>query len=704
CAGCGDVSDPAARAGEGGATPHSGSGQAVIWQRLLPLVYSAGLLLPGSARAQEGAVVEQLAPVLAAEDARRWEPELFRRALVAPDSLVRRVAALAAGRIGDPRATPLLLRVLDQPDSTVRVVAAFALGVLRDSSAVQPLIEHLTALPALDTATADEAITALAKIGGRRTADFFASVLQGKVTLSQTDPAAATSQILLETWRLGKTAPASALLPFADDTAPVIRWRTIYSLGRLRATEAANQLISALRADDAPTRAAAARALIRDYAATAKLPGATVSGLLVRSLDDDDAGVRVAALRSLATYRDSTLSGAVVPRVDDPDQNVRVQAASSLGDLGGSAAAAALLRTVNGKGTFALRREALLGLARTDPARFADAAAPWRSSADWRYRAAAAEGWSLAGRKGDPWFTADTDGRVVAGGLQAWSTAVEGLEPALGPAARKLLQHPDAGVRSVAADAVARAADAGELPGLITMYSRTATDSFPDAAISALTAIAAIAHQGPELRERVRRDFLATVPRPTNYLIRNWAEINWPDASEKWGPGYPIPTGRSLQDYREVARRFLLAPDSLARPHIFVDTRDRGVLEIELFGPEAPLTVANFLRLVDRRFFDGNRWHRVVPGFVIQDGDPRGDGFGGPGGSIRDEINRSRYGGKPTVGMALSGPDSGSSQWFITLAPQPHLDGAYTAFGRVVGNLSALNRITQGDLIRSIKR
>ena len=72
----------------------------------------------------------------------------------------------------------------------------------------------------------------------------------------------------------------------------------------------------------------------------------------------------------------------------------------------------------------------------------------------------------------------------------------------------------------------------------------------------------------------------------------------------------------------------------------------------------------------------------MVPNFVVQAGDPRGDGFGGPGGAIRDELNRQRY-NAPMLGMALSGPDTGSSQWFINLSPQPHLDGTYTIFGRV---------------------
>jgi cyclophilin family peptidyl-prolyl cis-trans isomerase/HEAT repeat protein len=670
----------------------------------LSVVLCSSLLLPAIAGAQEEAIVEQLAPVLAAEDARQWQPELFQRALFAPDSVVRRTAAFAAGRIGDLRATPLLLQLLDQPDTTVRPAAAFALGLLRDSSALAPLIQRLTGLPALDSETANEAVTAVAKIGGRRSADFFASALEGKVTLSQVDPAPALSQMLLESWRLGTDARADALLPFADDTVQTVRWRALYSLGRLRDPGAASYLIAALRADDPATRAVAARALTREYAMAAKLAPATVAGLLVRIIDDQDPGVRVNAIRSLGTYHDSTLGSALVSKVDDTDLNVRVQAASSLGELRGTAATGALRRVLQGKGGFALRREALLGLARADPAGFAGTAAGWRTSRDWRDRAAAAEGWARAGARGTPWFVSDADGRVVAAGLQAWSDTVPGPNAGLLAAARRLLSHPDAAVRSVAADALSRAPDPADLAGMIGMYTRSQRDSFPEASISALGAIAAIRRAGGSAQGRVDREFLQSVPRPANYLLRRWAESNWPEAAERWGPAYPVATGRTLEDYRELARKFLVVPDSLARPHVFIETEQRGVLELELFGPDAPLTVANFLRLVDRRFFDGNRWHRVVPNFVVQDGDPRGDGFGGPGGAIRDEVNRNRYGSKPMLGMALSGPDTGSSQWFINLSPQPHLDGTYTVFGIAVGNVSALRRITQGDVIRTIRR
>jgi cyclophilin family peptidyl-prolyl cis-trans isomerase len=92
----------------------------------------------------------------------------------------------------------------------------------------------------------------------------------------------------------------------------------------------------------------------------------------------------------------------------------------------------------------------------------------------------------------------------------------------------------------------------------------------------------------------------------------------------------------------------------------------------------------------------------VVPGFVAQDGDPRGDGNGGPGYAIRDELNRRRY-ARGAVGMALSGPDTGGSQYFLTLSPQPHLDGHYTVFARVVGGLEVMDALVQGDRIIEVE-
>ena len=153
-----------------------------------------------------------------------------------------------------------------------------------------------------------------------------------------------------------------------------------------------------------------------------------------------------------------------------------------------------------------------------------------------------------------------------------------------------------------------------------------------DAALAALEALRTLADKSDASAAAVNREFLTATPRPSDYVVRAWAEAAWPAAARRWGAAFPITTGRTLEDYRELARRFVVVPDApTAHPHIFIETDQRGVVEVELLGPDAPLTVVNFLTLLDRRYFDRGRWYRVVPNSVVQDGDPRGDGYGGPG-------------------------------------------------------------------------
>ena len=136
-------------------------------------------------------------------------------------------------------------------------------------------------------------------------------------------------------------------------------------------------------------------------------------------------------------------------------------------------------------------------------------------------------------------------------------------------------------------------------------------------------------------------------------------------------------------------------------PIAYIDT-EKGMIQIELAVIDAPRTVANFISLARRSFLGATPFHRVVPNFVAQDGDPRGDGEGGPGYSIRDEINQLPY-LRGTVGMALDWEDTGGSQFFITHGPQPHLDGRYTVFGRVVAGMEVVDRLTQWDQIRTVR-
>jgi cyclophilin family peptidyl-prolyl cis-trans isomerase/HEAT repeat protein len=134
---------------------------------------------------------------------------------------------------------------------------------------------------------------------------------------------------------------------------------------------------------------------------------------------------------------------------------------------------------------------------------------------------------------------------------------------------------------------------------------------------------------------------------------------------------------------------------------IYIDT-DRGSIEVELAVLDAPLTVENFITLARKGYFNGLSIHRVVPNFVVQDGDPRGDGEGGPGYTIRDELNQRPY-LRGVVGMALDWADTGGSQFFITHSPQPHLDAKYTVFGRVVSGADVVDKIQQWDVIRAVR-
>ena len=134
---------------------------------------------------------------------------------------------------------------------------------------------------------------------------------------------------------------------------------------------------------------------------------------------------------------------------------------------------------------------------------------------------------------------------------------------------------------------------------------------------------------------------------------------------------------------------------------LFIDT-DKGTIQVSLAVLDAPLTVRTMIELARSGYFAGVPIHRIVPNFVVQDGDPRGDGEGGPGFTIRDELNERPY-LRGTVGMALDWADTGGSQFFITLSPQPHLDAKYTVIGTVLAGMDVADKLVQGDTIRGIR-
>jgi cyclophilin family peptidyl-prolyl cis-trans isomerase len=221
-------------------------------------------------------------------------------------------------------------------------------------------------------------------------------------------------------------------------------------------------------------------------------------------------------------------------------------------------------------------------------------------------------------------------------------------------------------------------------------------DTLPDARLSVLDA-AGKAGKDPRGQAILRRgldDPERNVRlRAIDRLQSVWGE----DASAKAGPASDLP----VEEYAKVlewAKTPKAAIVTVAREGF-----DPGRFTLRLDPQAAPLASWNFARLAEKGFYDGNVVHRVVPNFVVQDGDPRGDGYGGPGYAIRDEISHLRF-GPGTLGMASDGKDTAGSQWFVTVSAHPHLDGRYTAFGQVVQNLGGVvGQMMPGDRIVSIR-
>jgi len=159
--------------------------------------------------------------------------------------------------------------------------------------------------------------------------------------------------------------------------------------------------------------------------------------------------------------------------------------------------------------------------------------------------------------------------------------------------------------------------------------------------------------------------------------------------------GY-VQTKNTTADYKRALAR------KTGSVKAIVET-EKGSFTINLLSEDAPLTVDSFVKLANKGYFKNINFHRVVANFVIQGGDPRGDGNGGPGYSIRCEINDAEY-SRGAVGMALSGKDTGGSQWFVTHSPQPHLDGGYTVFGYVdEKDMKTVDSIARGNRIINIR-
>jgi cyclophilin family peptidyl-prolyl cis-trans isomerase len=258
------------------------------------------------------------------------------------------------------------------------------------------------------------------------------------------------------------------------------------------------------------------------------------------------------------------------------------------------------------------------------------------------------------------------------------------------------LQDPDFYVRATVLAALTDRPAPTDLDAVLDSYRIAAKDSANDARLAAIQYVAALWRKDSATLSPAGRARLSALPVPSDPLERAAGKSVSPWAA--WATVAATP--RPAAWYDSLVRE-LVIPSQLGKAPVATIQTVRGPIRVELFGADAPITVWNFLSLARSGYYRNTRFHRVVPNFVAQDGDPRDDGNGGPGYAIRDEMNRHRY-ERGAVGMALSGPDTGGSQYFITHSPQPHLDGHYTVFGRVIAGYDVLDRIVQGDLISRI--
>ncbi len=621
------------------------------------------------------------------------------RLLDDPQARVRRRAALALGRVGLPDAVSALANRLTDEEPEVRQMAAFALGLIGDASARGALLKAIADPQPIVQGRAAEA---LGLIGDRADAPAVAAMVSGHVkagaiaTLEPDDAGAALAPEaeavrlgLYALVRLGAYEPLAGVV-LGEGGAPVSRWWPVaYALQRLPDVRSVPALAALA---GTPGRFTASFA-VRGLAAT-KAPEAAAQLRQVVEQRTAPPAVLVQAVRGLAALADAAavplLTRAVVDTAGDP--TFRLEAMTALAVVAGPDSAP-LLSELMLDAAPGVRAAAARALARVDPEAFTATLSGLEPDRDWTVRAAqAAALGTLPADRGAARLGAmlrDTDQRVVPAVLAA-------LAASRPPDAERLvterLSAEDAVVRSAAAQALAEMRTAGAVPALRQAYEAAARDTTYVARASILSALA-------RLDAPVARPLLESALADREWALRvRAAELLRQQgvAADAVPSIRPAPSARPDTDPEWTA---LASPRY--SPHAFIET-DKGTIEVELAVLDAPQTVANFIALARKGFFNGVPVHRVVPDFVVQGGDPRGDGEGGPGYTIRDEINERPY-VRGTVGMALDWKDTGGSQFFITHSPQPHLDARYTVFGHVVNGMDVVDRIVQWDPIRRIR-
>lgn len=629
---------------------------------------------------------EANAALLALEDRRAFDASTLESAARSADPAIRSRAALALGRIGDPRARPLLVALLADGSGEVRASAAFGSQVLGDPTLTSELTPLLAGPDAAVVAAAAKAVGFLARGDGQ---DALVAAIPGAAS---PEPRAT---ILRSLWRFAAPATEAAALAWVNDPDPRVRFGAVYAIARKPLESSRAALTAALGDSEADTAAYAARAL-------GILAKPESIDPLLAVLDSGKTPLVTNSLVALEAILEKN-PGANVPRekvarivalAGDANPNVAVPALTVLRQFAGSDRE--VFRRLWSIATTGAGRRRAVALA-SSAAVLRDNAFPAletaAKSADPALRAAAAESLAYLSfpKAAALRQTLAADPHPLVRGAVLTGLGTGEAVQANRAVVDRTLADSDAGVRAAAIEALTRAGGPGILPVLADALAKAGTASEPDVPIAVIAAAEKF-RSDPAARALVETAYRHPSPLVSRLARRSLLQNFRADPAAF--PVREFAPSRSPADYANLVAE-------AARPLTASVETARGTFQIRLAGAAAPITVANFVSLVRRNYFDGATVHRVVPNFVIQDGDPTGTGNGGPGYEIRDELNPIEY-GEGTVGMALSGPDTGGSQWFVTHAPQPHLDGIYTVFGQVVSGQDVVERIEQGDRINRV--
>ncbi|MCU1264015.1 MAG: hypothetical protein JWM21_333 [Acidobacteria bacterium] len=683
--------------------------------------------------------------ILRAEDERHWDNEL-ETLLADKNGGVRRRAALAAGRIGDARAVPALIGLMQKDsDQNVRAMAAFALGEIESAGAAEALIAVLSLNQRESPEIRARAVEALGKIAATLPKSDEAHLLTIRAAILEVLKFEAgrrsgpdTEVILSGLTAALRARPENAgkvIASFLHYSDPRIRADAGNTLARLKLNDGNAELRKLLISDPDPlVRANAARVL-----------GATedkdaFAALMNRALRDRDLRVRAGAIRSLANLKDVRAGSQLINRGGFLLRSLRanregllnstnemLEIVTTLGRLlqgTENKNALALLRRARAKVAYAPEIE--IALARISPNGYltelgaevdAKRKAQTMMLVSWKAAASLAQG--LAAIAALPETTKnkaaaeDQAVQILSAMLDYQNSGITintlvavhseyaipevlrtlaAFKPKdLDDVLRQHLTDSDVVIRATAAELL------GELPpdeanALALIRELPAALQDKELNDAALAIVEALGKQKSATANKAIRTALES----PDQLIRRKAvavlkETGAGNFSERIGTAQ---TRNTTADYEHALAR-------IGRQVRATVNTSRGSFVIEFLPGDAPLTVDNFVMLARKGYFNGQSIPRVVPNFVIQTGDPRGDQNGGPGYSIRCEINQVPY-DRGAVGMALSGKDTGGSQWFVTHSPQPHLDGGYTVFGRVISGMNVVDGIVRGDIIRSI--